>query len=221
MQGRLIVLEGIDGSGKSTQYSMLCSRLTDEGRQFRHIIFPRYDKQSSALLRMYLGGEFGSNPSDVNPYASSTFYAVDRYASYKTDWGEYYRAGGTVLSDRYTTSNAVHQGSKLEGAARDDFFDWLYDFEYRLLELPRPELVIYLDIDVETSLEHMHSRQTATQTRGDIHETDAEYLKKCLNAGNAACSHYGWRKISCISPSGMRPAEDIHQQIYDEVRGVL
>ena len=139
MQGKLIVFEGTDGSGKSTQFRLLCERtLEREGRPFRRLIFPQYQEPSSALLQMYLNGEFGPHPSDVNPYAASTFYAVDRYASWKKVWGEYYRGGGLVLSDRYTTSNAVHQACKLPEPEWEGFFQWLYDFEYGKLGLPRP-----------------------------------------------------------------------------------
>ena len=106
--GKLIVIEGTDGSGKSTQFRLLTERLAGEGREFRQLVFPQYAEPSSALIRMYLAGEFGTNPSDVNAYAASTFFAVDRYASYKKVWGKWYEDGGLVVSDRYTTSNAVH-----------------------------------------------------------------------------------------------------------------
>ena len=147
--GKLIVLEGTDGSGKSTQFRLMAERLTAESRAFRHIVFPRYSQESSALIRMYLGGEFGTNPSDVNAYAASAFYAVDRYASYKQDWGQWYEDGGLVLSDRYTTSNAVHQASKEQGEARSTFLKWLYEFEYGKLGLPKPDLTIYLDVPTD------------------------------------------------------------------------
>ena len=145
-QGKLIVLEGIDGSGKTSQYRRLCARMERDQIAYNHIVFPRYEKESSALIRMYLSGEFGSNPSDVNAYAASTFYAVDRYAAYKTDWGKLYEEGGLILSDRYTTSNAVHQGSKLPDEELPGFFSWLSDLEYEKMGLPKPDLVIYLEI---------------------------------------------------------------------------
>lgn len=221
MQGRLIVLEGIDGSGKSTQYKKLCRRLEIEGRQFRKIVFPRYDKESSALIREYLSGEFGSKPSDVNAYAASTFYAVDRFASFKTEWQDYYNDGGLVLADRYTTSNACHQGSKLSEAERQKFFDWLYEFEFGLLGLPRPSQVIYLDIDLEVSRRQMQERQKATNTSADIHEKDFEYLSACLNAGRYAANHYGWTRIRCVENGEMRTVEDIHEEIYKAVSAYL
>lgn len=217
MQGNLIVIEGIDGSGKSTQYKKLCQRLEEEGREFRKIVFPRYDKDSSALIREYLSGGFGSNPDDVNAYAASTFYAVDRYASFKTDWGEYYNTGGLILSDRYTTSNACHQGSKLPPEKRREYLDWLYDFEFRLLGLPEPSCVIYLNIDLEVSRRQMDARQNETNTKADIHEKNFDYLAACLEAGRCAAANYGWKVINCVKDGRMRSIEDIHNEIYEAV----
>ena len=215
--GKLIVIEGIDGSGKSTQYKKLRQRLESEGRAFRTLVFPRYDNPSSALIRMYLGGEFGSNPGDVNAFAASTFYSVDRYASYKTDWEDYYKAGGVLLSDRYTTSNAVHQGAKLPQSEREAYFAWLEEFEFGRLQLPKPDMVIYLSIDVDTSMRQMKIRQEATGTKGDIHETHADYLFKCLSSGEDACKYFGWNKIDCICEQKMRSIEDINEEIYNAV----
>ncbi len=222
MQARLIVLEGIDGSGKSTQFQLLWQSLEREGRSLRRIVFPRYDQESSALVRLYLGGAFGTRPGDVNAYAASTFYAVDRYAAFKSDWGADYRAGKLILSDRYTTSNACHQGAKLTGQARRDYLDWLYDFEFRLLELPRPDLVLYLDVSLEAALRQIAGRQARTGERGDIHETDRDYLAACLEAGRFAAGHYGWQRIPCLDPAGrMRPPEDIHKDIRGRVAALL
>lgn len=217
MQGNLIVIEGIDGSGKSTQYKKLCERLKREGQEFRKIVFPRYDKDSSALIREYLSGGFGTNPDDVNAYASSTFFAVDRFASFKTDWGEYYKQGGLILSDRYTTSNACHQGSKLPPEERKEFLDWLYDFEFRLLGLPAPSLVIYLNIDIDISRRQMDVRQAETNTQADIHEKNFEYLSACLYAGRFAANIYGWKVIECVKDGKMRSIDDIHEEIYTAV----
>ena len=157
--GQLIIFEGLDGSGKGTQTKLTAQRLKEQGRDLRQITFPDYDSESSALVKMYLSGAFGDKPDDVNAYAASSFYAVDRFASYKTDWGEFYREGGLVLSDRYTTSNAVHQGAKLEPPAREAFFQWLYEMEYDRMELPRPDLVIYLDMPTEVTRQLMRKRE--------------------------------------------------------------
>lgn len=214
-KGTLIVFEGTDGSGKSTQFRLLCEKLRDKGRSFETLVFPQYDQPSSALIRMYLGGEFGSHPSDVNPYAASTFYAVDRYAAWKKVWGEKYQSGALVLSDRYTTSNAVHQGGKLPPEEQGAFFDWLSDLEYEKLGLPRPDAVIYLDMPTERSVELLRSREAATHTKGDIHEVDTAYLALCRQTALRAAEHYGWQRVSCVDAAGnIRSIEDIHREIW-------
>ena len=213
-KGKLIVLEGIDGSGKSAQYRRLCARMENDGIAYNHIVFPRYDKESSALIRMYLSGQFGENPGDVNAYAASTFYAVDRYASYRTDWGEIYEKGGIILSDRYTTSNAVHQGSKLPDDQLPAFFDWLQDLEYEKLGLPKPDLVIYLDVDLETSLARMRRRQQKTHTSADIHEKDKDYLSRCLHTAEMAAEHYGWTRIPFLKDGKERDVDEKNREIY-------
>ena len=184
--GKLIVIEGTDGTGKSTQFAMLTRRLKKEGTAFRRIQFPQYLEPSSALIRMYLNGEFGENPNDVNAYAASTFYAVDRYASYQRVWKHDYLDGGMILSDRYTTSNAVHQGGKLEGAAREEFFSWLYDLEFNRMGLPKPDLVLCLDMPVEMSEALMRKRESDTGTKADIHERDDGYLHRCREVAKQA-----------------------------------
>ena len=219
--GKLIVLEGIDGSGKSAQYRRLTARFEREGIDYHSIVFPRYKEESSALIRMYLNGDFGSKPEDVNPCAASIFYAVDRYASYMTDWKEYYEKGGIVLSDRYTTSNAVHQGAKLPAEEQPSFFDWLYDLEYVKLGLPRPDLVIFLDVDLATSERRMARRQAKTGSNGDIHERDAEYLQLCLDTGHRAAAHYGWRVVDFMKNGAEREVDEKHEEIYNIIMGAL
>ena len=215
--GKLIVIEGTDGSGKSTQFKLLTDRVTAEGYRFQKLVFPQYAEPSSALIRMYLGGEFGTNPSDVNAYAASAFYAVDRYASYKKVWGQWYENGGLVLSDRYTTSNAVHQASKEPAEKQDAFLQWLYEFEYDRLGLPRPDLTIYLDVPTDFTEKLMRSREAATNTKADIHEQDLNYLATCRRTGRAAAAFYGWTVIDCVKDGVMRSIEDIHEEIYRHV----
>ncbi len=219
--GKLIVLEGIDGSGKSAQYRRLVSRFQREGIDYHSIVFPRYDQESSALIRMYLNGDFGSKPEDVNPCAASIFYAVDRYASYMTDWRDYYQGGGVILSDRYTTSNAVHQGAKLPAGEQGAFFDWLYDLEYVKLGLPKPDLVIYLDVDIATSRARMLHRQAKTGKAGDIHERDLEYLQLCLDTAHRAAAHYGWRTVDFKKDGAEREADEKHEEIYGIIKELL
>ena len=215
--GKLIVIEGTDGSGKSTQFKLLTERLVAENRAFQKLVFPQYSEPSSALIRMYLGGQFGSSPSDVNAYAASAFYAVDRYASYKKVWGKWYENGGLVLSDRYTTSNAVHQASKEPEEKQGAFLQWLYEFEYDRLGLPRPDLTIYLDVPTDFTEKMMRSREAATNTKADIHEQDLAYLATCRRTGRAAAAFYGWTVIDCVKDGVMCSIEDIHEEIYRHV----
>ena len=214
MAGKLIVFEGTDGSGKSTQFSLACEALQKSGREFRTCRYPQYQEESSALVRLYLGGKFGSKPSDVNAYAASSFYAVDRYAGYKQHWGEFYEQGGTMVLDRYTTSNAVHQASKMPAEEREPFFRWLADFEYGDLGLPAPDLVIWLDMPIDMTISNLRRRESDTHTTADIHEVDTDYLRACHDAAAQAAAFYGWQRISCVDGEGsLRTIEDIHREI--------
>ena len=219
--GKLIVIEGTDGSGKSTQFKLLTQRLEQDGKEFQKLVFPQYAEESSALIRMYLGGEFGSKPSDVNAYAASAFYAVDRYASYKKVWGEWYENGGLIVSDRYTTSNAVHQASKEPAEKQGEFLQWLYEFEYEKLGLPCPDLILYLDVPTDFTEKMMRRREADTNTRADIHEQDLTYLATCRRTGKAAADYYGWTVINCVNDGQMRSIEDIHDEIYRHVAACL
>ena len=219
--GKLIVIEGTDGSGKSTQFKLLTSRLEAENHHFQKLVFPQYSEPSSALIRMYLGGEFGTRPSDVNAYAASAFYAVDRYASFKKVWGQWYAGGGLIVSDRYTTSNAVHQASMEPVEKQADFLKWLYDFEYDKLGLPAPDLVIYLDVPTDFTEAMMRRREADTNTHADIHEQDLNYLATCRRTGKMAAEYYGWTVIQCVQNGSMRSIEDIHEEIYRHVAACL
>lgn len=220
-KGKLIVLEGIDGSGKSAQYRRICEKLQHDGIAYDHIVFPRYDKDSSMLIRMYLSGEFGEHPSDVNAYTASTFYAVDRFASFKQDWGRKYLDGAFILSDRYTTSNAVHQGSKLPENELNDFFGWLSDLEYIKMGLPKPDLVIYLDVDIELSLARMRRRQQKTNTSADIHEKDIAYLTRCLNTADKAAAFFGWHRVPYLKNGVERNIDEKNEEIYQLILAEL
>ena len=211
--GKLIVFEGTDGSGKATQSALLCQELEKRGIAFRKLEFPRYQEESSALIRLYLGGAFGSDPDDVNAYAASAFYSVDRYASYKQDWGGFYEAGGLLIADRYTTSNAVHQTSKLPPEKRDAFLDWLFDFEYHLLGLPEPTRVLYLDMPVEATEQMMRLREEATHTKADIHEKDEAYLRRCRENAAYVVARCGWTRIDCAKDGAPRLINDIHREV--------
>ena len=219
--GKLIVIEGTDGSGKSTQFKLLTQRLEAEKYAFQKLVFPQYAEPSSALIRMYLGGEFGTKPADVNAYAASAFYAVDRYASYKKVWGQWYEEGGLIVSDRYTTSNAVHQASKEPAEKQQAFLKWLYDFEYDKLGLPCPDLILYLDVPTDFTEKMMRKRENDTNTHADIHEQDTAYLATCRKTGKTAAAFYGWTVICCVRDGKMRSIEDIHQEIYSHVKKCL
>ena len=219
--GKLIVIEGTDGSGKSTQFRLLTQRIEQQGLAFQKLVFPQYQEESSALIRMYLKGEFGTNPADVNAYAASAFFSVDRYASYKKVWGKWYEEGGLVLSDRYTTSNAVHQASKEPEEKQGQFLKWLYEFEYDKLGLPAPDLVIYLDVPTDFTEQMMRRREADTNTQADIHEQDLAYLATCRRTGRKAAEFYNWTVIDCVKDGKMRTIEDIHNEIYGHVMACL
>ena len=221
MSGKLIVFEGTDGSGKATQSKLLFERLQREGVDCRKLNFPRYGEKSAALVELYLGGAFGTHPNDVNAYAASTFYSVDRYASYKQDWGAFYEAGGLVIADRYTTSNAVHQASKLPPEERTVFLNWLFELEYGKLGLPKPDLVLYLDMPTEITEKMMRSREAATGTHADIHEQDEAYLKSCREAAREIVKDCGWTVIHCAKGDAPRTVEDIHNEVYKTVKSLL
>ena len=211
--GKLIVIEGLDGSGKATQTALLCKALEEMGIRYRHITFPDYQDSSSTLVKMYLSGELGGL-GEVNAWAASLFYAVDRYASYKKAWGEYYEKGGLVLSDRYTTSNAVHQASKVPEDKREEFLGWLGEFEYVKLGLPQPNIVFWLDMPIQQAVANLRSREAATHTAADIHEVDTAYLETCYATAKQAAEFSGWKRISCINTAGkLRSPEEIHQEI--------
>lgn len=221
MKGTLIVLEGIDGSGKETQASLLEKKLKEKGREVMHISFPDYKSPSSALVKMYLKGDFGKNPEDVNPYAASLFYAVDRFASYRMKWKDFYQKGGIIIADRYTTSNMVHQMTKYEDKkARKDFLSWLEKTEYEELELPVPDLVILLDIPLRVS-ENLVKERARQGGSMDIHEQHLDYLRKCHDAYQELVSLYGWKRIPCTEEGKLRTIEDIGKDVEKAAAEVM
>ena len=221
MNGRLIVFEGTDGSGKATQSRLLCEHLQRESIPYKNITFPRYGKPSAAMVQEYLDGNLGRRPGDVNAYAASLMFSMDRYASYKQDWGAYYEQGGLVIADRYTTSNAVHQTGKLPPEQRDGFLDWLFDFEYRLLGLPEPTRVLYLDMPTEATEQMMRLREAATHTTADIHEKDEEYLRRCRENAAHVVARCGWTRIDCARAGAPRLIDDIHNEVMTCVADLI
>lgn len=215
--GKLIVIEGLDGCGKSTQLELLPKALKEKNIDCKSVSFPDYSSDSSALVKMYLGGRFGTKPGDVNAYAASVFYSVDRYASYKEVWGEFYESGGTVVSGRYTTSNAIHQTSKLPREQWEDFLNWLYDFEYNKIGIPKPDKVIFLDMPVEVSQKLLSNRYEGDEEKKDIHESDIEYLNNCRKAAKFTADYSGWTTIPCSENGEPRSIEDIAADVLEEV----
>ena len=209
---KLIVIEGLDGSGKATQAKRLTEALVEKGIPVREVSFPDYESDSSALVRMYLSGQFGTDPQDVNAYAASSFFAVDRFASYKKDWHRDY-ARGVVIADRYTTSNAVHQCSKLPKEQWEDFLNWLFDFEYKKLGIPAPDRVIYLNVDPAVSQALMTARYSGDENKKDIHERDIAYLRHSREAAAYCAEKLGWETVDCCRDGQMRSIEDIHKDV--------
>lgn len=210
----LIVLEGLDGSGKSTQVALLEKALGQNGK-IRRISFPDYDSPSSALVKMYLAGEFGSRPEDVNAYAAGLFYAVDRIASYKRNWQEDYRKGVTILTDRYATSNLIYQMTKLPKSQWESYIQWVEDLEYTKLGLPEPDLVIFLDMPVEISQRLLMKRYQGDGSKKDIHERDLAFLRACGECARFAAQALGWKVIPCGGGGEALALEEIHRRVLE------
>lgn len=220
--GKLIVIEGLDGSGKSTQTPILAQELQNQGKEVRVISFPQYESDSSALVRMYLSGAFGEHPDDVNAYAASSFYAVDRYASYMSDWKAFYKKPDSViLAARYTSSNEIHQLAKLERDDWDAFIRWAEDYEYEKLGIPRPDAVLYLDMKYEIAMELVGGRSEKTGQSKDIHEKDADYMERCHKAAAYAASFLGWHSIVCYEGGAPLPPDEIAAKILEETTRIL
>ena len=213
-----IAIDGLDGSGKETQSTMLVSKLKINDYAVRYLSFPMYESESSALVRMYLDGKLGSRPSDTNAYAASTFFACDRYASYKSDWkNDYDTLNKIIVANRYTSANAVHQLSKMPREDWNGFLDWLWDFEFIKLGLPAPDLVIYLELLPEHSAMLVNSRSDKTGRVKDIHEKDADFMRRSYEAAQFASEKLGWTKIKCYDGNGIRPRTDIFNDILGAV----
>lgn len=203
MAGKLIVLEGLDGCGKSTQFERLDDLMSEKGITHKAISFPDYDQPSSALVKLYLGGEISKDPKSINAYAASSFYAVDRYVSYKKFWEKDYERGSLILAARYVTSNAIYQMVKLDRSEWDSYLDWLCRYEYDLLELPRPDKVIFLDMPVDISQKLLSGRYNGDNNKKDIHEADITFMHLCREAALYAADKLGWEIVQCsdgISP---------------------
>lgn len=223
-KGKLIVLEAGDGSGKATQTNKLYERLLKEGYKVLKVEYPNYKSNSSALIKMYLNGEFGENPEDINAYAASTFYAVDRYASFKKEWEQFYKEGGIVLADRYTTSNMVHQASKINDTSeKEKFLDWLWELEFKLMGLPVPDKVLFLDMPPEYSFKLMMERENkfTGDKEKDIHERNNSYLIQSYNNACYIADKYNWDKIKCVENESIKTIDEIHESIYKSLTEII
>ena len=219
--GIFVDLEGLDGSGKTTQTELICKRLAEDGIDFRQIKLPDYDSDSSILVRKYLAGDFGKNAGDVNSYAASVLYAADRFASYTEKWGADYRAGKLIFADRYTPANALYQMTKLDKSEWDSFLEWLFDFVYEKIGIPAPDKVIFLDMPVEVSQRLMTSRYGGDETKKDVHEANVEFLNACREAALYAAEKYGWSVVNCAENGEPLPIAVINDKIHKILMEVL
>ena len=218
--GKLFVIDGTDGSGKQTQFEKLAERLKKEGRNIRVVSFPNYDSESSSLVKMYLGGKFGENAKEISPFIASTFYAADRYATYKTQYEEFYKNGGIILADRYTTANMVHQAGKIEDEKeREKFLEWLWDFEFNLYGLPIPTKAFFLNMPTEYAVKLMENRENKIthEEQKDIHERNQQHLRESYEAACSLVNKYDWYEVKCVKDGEIRTREDIHEEIYNEI----
>lgn len=218
---KLIIIEGLDGSGKSTQVALLQKYFDEHGIAYKKIKLPDYDSPSSTLVNMYLGGEFGKSADDVNAYAAGAFYAVDRFASYKLNWGKDYENGTVILADRYATSNSIYQMEKISEDKWNEYLEWSADFEYEKIGIPKPDAVIYLDMPVDISQKLMTNRYNGDEAKKDVHEVDVEFLKKCRKSALYAAEKQGWKIVSCSDGQNPLLIEEIHNKIVDIVKEEL
>lgn len=221
MAGKIIVIEGLDGSGKATQTDLLYQKLISMGKNVRKLTFPCYDSESSALIKMYLGGELGDKPDDVNPYAASAFYAVDRAASFLKDWKKDYDRGTVFLCDRYSTSNPIYHLGKLPKNEYDNFLNWITDFEHNKLGVPAPDHVIYLDMPTELSQKLLSKRYGGNENKKDLHEKDELYLKRCRDSAVFCAQKLKWDVVSCLKDGKIKSVTEIAEEIYSRIAGEI
>ena len=219
--GIFVDLEGLDGSGKTTQTELICKRLLQDGIDFKQIKLPDYESESSILVRKYLAGDFGKNAGDVNAYATSVLYAADRFASFTEKWGNDYKAGKLIFADRYTPANALYQMTKLNKNEWDEYLEWLFDFEYNKIGIPAPDKVIFLDMPVEVSQRLMTERYNGDETKKDVHEANVEFLNACREAALYAAEKYGWDVINCAENGEPLSIKEINDKVYSLVLQTL
>lgn len=218
MKGTIISIEGTDGAGKHTQQQLLLKELQKKGYKVVDQSFPNYESDSSAPVKMYLAGEFGKDSNSLNAYQASVLYAVDRMCTYQKDLKSHYEDGKIILFDRYVQSNFIHQCSKIDDMNEKlKFIEWEENLEYDTLGLPKPDLVFFVEMPVEKSIELARARADYKngQTK-DIHEEDTEYLAKSYNNGLALAKELGWNIVHCVDEAGnLKTIDEIHAEIMD------
>ncbi|MCL2086562.1 MAG: deoxynucleoside kinase [Oscillospiraceae bacterium] len=212
MKAKLIVIEGLDGSGKSTQFELL----KNEGLNCGFVTFPNYGSFSGRIISEYLSGALKEPSALTSAYSAASFYAIDRYLSYKSEWENTLKSGKNIIAARYTTSNAVYQMAKLDTAVWEEFLEWLYDYEYNKLSLPRPDLVLYLNMPLEESQRLLDKRYNTQQSK-DIHENDIPFLNKCKKAAEFVGNKDNWHKINCVENKQIKSKEVILSEIVKEI----
>ena len=217
MKQVMLVIEGLDGSGKATQTQKLMERLERLNRPAVKVSFPNYEDDSSALVKMYLRGDLGQ-ADQVNAYAASLFYTVDRYATFQKAYRKYWEQGYTIVADRYTTSNMVHQCTKEPKERWDSYLNWLEELEYEKVGLPRPTKVLYLAVEPELSRTLLAKRYEGDESKKDIHEANFTYLLRCRETALYAAEKFGWQMVHCSRNGKMRGVEDISEEIWDRVK---
>ena len=222
--GKLIVIEGTDSSGKETQTKRLFEKLEEKGLKVKKISFPNYDSPACEPVKMYLAGAFGEDAMKVNPYPVSTMYAIDRYASFKTDWEKFYNEDGIIVTDRYVTSNMIHQASKIKDLdEKKQYLNWLEDLEYEKMGIPRPDLVIFLNMPTDMAVKLMAERKNKItgEEKKDIHERDKEYLKESHANACKIANIYNWKEIKCSDGDRIKTIEEIGEEVFSLVEKVV
>lgn len=217
MKNKLIVIEGLDGGGKTTQLELLKSQY----HNCRFITFPNYDSPSGEIVANYLNGKYSEDDGSVSAYTASCFYAVDRYTSYKTDWERDYKAGTPIISARYVSSNAIYQMTKLPKNSWKEYMDWLFDIEYNKFGLPKPNGTIFLDMPVEVSQRLLIKRYEGDKSKMDLHESNFGFMNSCREAAFYVAEKENWRIISCAEHNEPLPIDFIQDKLKKEIEELL
>ena len=223
--GKLIAIDGVDASGKQTHTELLASYFENSGKKVKRLSFPVYECESSALVKLYLNGSMGKNAQDVDAYAASTFFAADRFVTFRMDWHKDYEDKDTlIIADRYVSSNMIHQASKIEDIAeKDRFLDWLYDFEFNMYKIPEPDMTVFLDMPPKYGKMLISGRNNkfSGEEKLDIHESDFSYLEKSYENAKYVASKFGWRTVPCVKDGNIRPIPDIQADIVKIVESLI